>query len=657
MVLGAAIIKDPDVWTFFDWANWDQNNWSSGSAPRDIFISLNRKTQLPGVTAFDFAYQLRDSGAGVNADWYPDSANSPTGDFFRYTIGDLSVAPAGSSSDLYHNTVTNDRPLVYYRLNETTSLVASAATNSGSLGDAGNGVYTLGVAHQVAGAIVGDSDTAAKFSALNPNSDNGGVPVIVPYNAAFNPAGSFTVEAWLRPTINGNGNAQAPLFNRDASDALPNRVGWDFFQRDSSVGWNFRMFNGNGTARVFNITGGPYTVGQWQHLVAVYDAAIPSATLYLNGVQVAQSTTPNGSFAPNTSFPLAIGSYGDAMQNPFVGDMDEVAIYATALSSAQVLAHYQNGLNASRSIPYSTLVATDGAVEYLRFNETAKNVATNSGTLGSSVNGVYNLNVINGVQGPQATNAAGFEASNTAATFNGGTSYIELGNPAALNFVGQITLEAWVQPSLTPAAPGSFGSIIAHGYDSEISEFALRVDNTSGTPQYVVTTYTPGLGKGASAPVPAADLGTGAWVHLVATFDGQNWNLYRNGVLIASQPDTTGSILVNYGNWAIGARGRWEDMDVLNSGLDRQFQGKIDEVAIYDRALSSDAVKAHYFAGAFNMPTIKIARVGSDVILTWLGGTLQQADSVTGSYTDVVGAQSPYAIPANAASKFFRVKM
>src|SRR5439155_3489762 len=128
--------------------------------------------------------------------------------------------------------------------------------------------------------------------------------------------------------------------NRDPHETSPNRVGWDFFQRDSGTGWNFRMFNGDAHNKVFDITGGAYTVGQWCHLVAVYDSSVPSATLYLDGVQVAQSTTPNGTFSPNTSFPLSIGGFSDGAQNPFVGDIDEVAVYSNALSSAQVLTHY-----------------------------------------------------------------------------------------------------------------------------------------------------------------------------------------------------------------------------------------------------------------------------------------------------------------------------
>ena len=112
-----------------------------------------------------------------------------------------SHAAQADTSHAYQSAVGDDGPLAYYRFSETTTPTPDVASNSGSLGSAGNGVYTIGVKHDAAGAVVGDSDTAATFSAVDTNSDDGGVPVIVPFNAALNPAGSFSVEAWLRPTF------------------------------------------------------------------------------------------------------------------------------------------------------------------------------------------------------------------------------------------------------------------------------------------------------------------------------------------------------------------------------------------------------------------------------------------------------------------------
>ena len=55
--------------------------------------------------------------------------------------------------------------------------------------------------------------------------------------------------------------------------------------------------------------------------------------------------------------------------------------------------------------------------------------------------------------------------------------------------------------------------------------------------------------------------------------------------------------------------------------------------------------------------TISIERSGNNVILTWPAGTLQQANSVNGSYNDMPGVTSPYTNAITGPQKFFRVKV
>jgi hypothetical protein len=561
----------------------------------------------------------------------------------------VSPLPAGVAG-----AILSDLPLAYYRLNEPGPIVPVVANNSGSLGAAGNGTYFPGGLHQVAGALAGDSDTAAGYTGIDNSSQDGAVPTIVPYNATLNPNGSFTVETWLKPTLQGNlGNAQAPL-NNQFNDGSGNRFGWDFFQRAAAgqtpdgngPGYSFRMFNGTagGGAKLFNITGGQYAVGAWSHLVAVYDASGPSATLYLNGVQVAQSTTPNGTYAPNPSSPFSIGGYPDGRQNPFVGSMDEVAIYTSALNAAQVLAHYQNGTNAARSTPYPSLVAADGAVEYLRLDEPALNTAVNIGTLSTLADGTYS-HTGNGVPGPESPVYPGFEAGNLAVSFNGDNSYVELDNPAGLNFTGPLTLEAWILPDSQQFE----AYILGHGYnDTGSGEVFLRIEGT----QYQIGSV---FGR-AVFTVPAGDLGGGNWIHLAGTYDGANWKLYRNGALVGTGADNIGPTLVNNANWAIGARGKWRYAENYpDTGLDRQFNGVIDEAAFYNHALTPSRIQAHYAASV--QATLKIAIVAGQVTLTWALGTLQEADTVNGTYTDVTGAAPPsYIPPVGPTQKFYRIR-
>jgi hypothetical protein len=55
-------------------------------------------------------------------------------------------------------------------------------------------------------------------------------------------------------------------------------------------------------------------------------------------------------------------------------------------------------------------------------------------------------------------------------------------------------------------------------------------------------------------------------------------------------------------------------------------------------------------------PTLSATRVGANVQITFTGASLQSAPAITGPWTDVAGATSPYTTPATGAAKFFRAK-
>jgi hypothetical protein len=55
--------------------------------------------------------------------------------------------------------------------------------------------------------------------------------------------------------------------------------------------------------------------------------------------------------------------------------------------------------------------------------------------------------------------------------------------------------------------------------------------------------------------------------------------------------------------------------------------------------------------------TLSIAKAGGNVVLTWPMGTLQHSGSVTGTYTNIVGATSPYTNAVSGTQGYFRVKV
>src|SRR5436190_4501938 len=113
----------------------------------------------------------------------------------------------------------------------------TTSLNFGSLGHAGDGTNADAVALNQAGALAVSSDKSAGYS--------GGANTTIPFQAALNPgaASAFTIEFWANPSASDNDDAT--ISNRFATG---NRSGWTFFQRAPATGWNFRMYNGVGSA-------------------------------------------------------------------------------------------------------------------------------------------------------------------------------------------------------------------------------------------------------------------------------------------------------------------------------------------------------------------------------------------------------------------------
>lgn len=159
-------------------------------------------------------------------------------------------------------------------------------------------------------------------------------------------------------------------------------------------------------------------------------------------------------------------------------------------------------------------------------------------------------------------------------SFDGKKDYVSLGNPAALNFTGAITISAWIRPF----SKQGIQNIVAHGYTFTPSagETSLRIVDGN----YLVGSWD-GQNYGASARMPSGD--SFNWVYLTGVYDGTQWLLYHNGNLLNSTPASKGAILVAE-NWAIGASGK---------GNDRYFQGEISEVGIWNRALSATEIESN----------------------------------------------------------------
>ena len=257
------------------------------------------------------------------------------------------------------------------------------ALNSGTAGAAANSDGNTSVTFQQPGALAGNADTAIS------TNTQAGTKVTVPFAAELNPAtgegdvAPFTVEAWAKP-VSLTGGAQA-VVNSMIAGANQNPA-----NGNDRSGYVLRLNNGDWQFYLGYTEGAPfYTIAtgsasalenEWQHVVGVWNGT--TQALLVNGVKVDEetpATPPKANFAA----PLLLGKrgFGDWLFN---GDIDEVAVYGTALDDATILSHYTRGSNPAQSGTYPALVQASSPPGYWRLNETVQPRA-DTGTFSTDV--------------------------------------------------------------------------------------------------------------------------------------------------------------------------------------------------------------------------------------------------------------------------------
>lgn len=170
-----------------------------------------------------------------------------------------------------------------------------------------------------------------------------------------------------------------------------------------------------------------------------------------------------------------------------------------------------------------------------------------------------------------------------------GSTYARVSNSLSLNVPGdQLTVEAWVYlfGSSYLEGQGNAGYVAAKDISEGYLSYGLLVGGWwRGLFQFTVETIENGWRYVDST----IDFPAGTWFHMVGVYDGSQLRLYVNGVLnnVAAQ---SGTIASGPGPFWIGK------YPGLN-GYDWAYYGKIDEVAIYNRALSAEEIRQHYENG------------------------------------------------------------
>ena len=154
-----------------------------------------------------------------------------------------------------------------------------------------------------------------------------------------------------------------------------------------------------------------------------------------------------------------------------------------------------------------------------------------------------------------------------ALAFDGAKSFVTINDNNSLDLATGMTLEAWVYNSNT-SDPSLWGSVIWKETTGNGVYYLYGNSDTKGPIGGVMT-------PSESLLYGTKNTTTNTWVHLATTYDGQNQRLYVNGQLVSTKAQT-GVITNSSGALRIGR-------DIWNAF----FKGYIDEVRIYNRALTA----------------------------------------------------------------------
>ena len=380
-------------------------------------------------------------------------------------------------------------------------------------------------------------------------------------------AGSFSVSVWMKATASplGMHSNEATLIGKESSSESQ---GWAATFNDDGTGILNAQFWIRDAATNQTIADSPRLyLGQWYHLVFVVDRAAAVARVYLNGAEyVAGESVTTGIGSLDYANSLFMGAERTDNMSSFTGTIDDARVYSRALSAADVMALYTSTGGASGDI-------NSNLVGYWKFDE-------GSGTSAADSSGAGNTGTT------QNAPTWGAGKINNALTLNGTTQRVNVPDAASLRLAGSWTVSSWVNAAALPAS-GQRATFVDRDDSSGNGNYLIGIDNTASCTGLGWRVKFDTSGGVSNFVCYVATINTGTWYHLTGVWDStaKNLMIYLNGALVATQNIPSNVPTSNSGvSLALGT----------NVPLAQYFNGTIDDVRVYNRALSPSDVLTLY---------------------------------------------------------------
>jgi len=268
---------------------------------------------------------------------------------------------------------------------------------------------------------------------------------------------------------------------------------------------------------------------------------------------------------------------------------------------------------------YGTLMLSFGPNSYWRLGETNGSAILHDATTNAHNATPQGIGLTLGVAGPQSPAFPEFESTNTGAQFNGASNWISAGTAASLSGSNDFTVVAWVKTTATT------GGVVIQQRDTGYNgEYQLMVNASGGVSFFAYGNSAYSFNFTANRTV-----NDGQWHSLMAgRKNGTNGFIYVDGALAASVMGTNEPLLSTIGTY-IGRDVR----DNVNN-----FNGQLDEVAIFTRALSTNEIAQLSNTNLYGLPTPwttnAVGTIASEVTATYFSKAFIVGGTGTGLATN-----------------------
>jgi hypothetical protein len=335
-----------------------------------------------------------------------------------------------------------------------------------------------------------------------------------------------------------------------------------------------------GSSDIYGINIPANLANSWHHVAAVFyngvlfnngDVNQPNVALYIDGIpqKLFQCTqTTSGSKVMTDVARIGRAGNYDNQQYSFSGRLDEFRIWNRELSWKEIAGH--------AGLPQNDY--DSGLVADLRFSE-------GSGTAVQDFSGNGNGGTLcQSGTCPLAGPTWWSGRSGWGLSFDGANDYVEVAHSSTL-MQKSVSAEAWIHPR---SYTNIYARVLEKGGANAGGGYGIEFNpgNNLNRVRFLVWNGVAFQGVDSLSVIPI-----NAWTHVAGTFDGCTMRLFVNGIEEGTLACAT--MTSNTARLAIG-RSSWTGSGACpGASPDCHFDGVIDEVRVYDRALSASEVAEH----------------------------------------------------------------